>query len=117
MKTFTILSSVKKNLRSLSAISIIALSSCTMQPALAQGIEKTCYDQSELLARAHQNMKYDPDYIKAVLETLAENKNGNSPKIQERLKEAYFFAINRLHLSNEDFKRLAFMKCYTGWHD
>lgn len=103
-----------KSIRSFSAISILALSSCTMQPAFAQGAEEICHEQAKVMSNIHRDMKENPRRVEITLETIEKERATKTSEKDEGVRELWYYIINRLSLSTDDFKKLAFIRCYSS---
>lgn len=80
--------------------------------AQAQGIEELCHRSAENIVRMKQLMKIDPLFLPSALEDNSKSKSEQA--VKDLVRERLFYAYNRKDMSDEDVRRLAFIKCLSS---
>lgn len=78
----------------------------------AQGMEELCSRVAEQDVKIKHLIKNESSFLEFALDNI--EKSNNNAKTKAILREKLFFIKNRIHLSDEDFKRLSFLRCISG---
>lgn len=107
---------MKPSIRKILTISTLVLSSCTLQPAFASAssAEEVCHHQAKVMSNIHRDMKENPRRAEITLETIESERATKTSEKEVAVRELWYYIINRLSLSTEDFKKLAFIRCYSS---
>lgn len=105
---------MKHYIRKILTVSTLVLSSCTLQPVFAQGAEEICHEQAQVMSNIHRDMKENPRRVEITLETIEKERATKTSEKDKGVRELWYYIINRLSLSTEDFKKLAFIRCYSS---
>ena len=107
---------MKHYIRKILTISTLVLSSCTLQPAFASAssAEEVCHHQARVMSNIHRDMKENPSRAETVLEVFENERATKTSEKDKGVRELWYYIINRLSLSTEDFKKLAFIRCYSS---
>ena len=80
----------------------------------AKSQEEVCYNTVEVEVELKRAFNSHPDQFNIYIDLL--DKHKVAPMIKKRMRETAYWVYNRKDLSDEDFRRLSFLRClvYTS---
>lgn len=66
------------------------------------------------MSNIHRDMKENPRRVEITLEMIEKERSTKTSDKDKGVRELWYYIINRLSLSTEDFKKLAFIRCYSS---
>ena len=80
----------------------------------AKSQEEVCYNTVEVEVELKRAFNSHPDQFNIYIDLLEKHKVASN--IKKRIRESAYWIYNRKNLSDEDFRRLSFLRCliYTS---
>ena len=93
---------------------VLAVALAVSSSVFAKSQEEVCYNAVEVEVELKHLLSANAEEFNLYLELL--DKHKVAPMIKKRMRETAYWVYNRKNLSDEDFRRLSFLRCliYTS---
>ena len=88
---------------------VLAVVLAVSSSVFAKSQEEVCYNTVEVEVELKRVFNSHPDQFNIYIGLLEKHKV--APMIKKRMRETAYWVYNRKYLSDEDFRRLAFLRC------
>ena len=93
---------------------VLAVALAVSSSVFAKSQEEVCYNTVEVEVELKRAFNSHPDQFNIYIDLLEKHKVASD--IKKRIRESAYWIYNRKNLSDEDFRRLSFLRCliYTS---